>query len=84
MPTGLSVRLVRSLRSTSRRSANSYAISQVMSCLSQTHDGTMVLDLAGERLVNHYDFYAGFTSPDEWKLLTNGPEPSALSPLRSP
>ena len=40
--------------------------------LSQTHDGTMVLDLAGERLVNHYDFYAAFTSPDEWKLLTNG------------
>ena len=31
-----------------------------------------MLDLAGERLVNHYDFYAAFTSPDEWKLLTNG------------
>ena len=40
--------------------------------LSQTHDGTLVLDLAGERLVNHYDFYAAFTSPDEWRLLANG------------
>ena len=40
--------------------------------LSQTHDGTLVLDLAGERLVNHYDFYAAFTSPAEWRLLANG------------
>ena len=40
--------------------------------LSQTHDGTLVLDLAGERLVNHYDFYSAFTSPDEWRLLANG------------
>ena len=40
--------------------------------LSQTHDGTIVLDLIGERLVNHYSFYAAFTSPDEWRLLVNG------------
>ena len=40
--------------------------------LCQTHDGTIVLDLAGERLVNHYDFYAAFTSPDEWRLLASG------------
>ena len=40
--------------------------------LSQTHDGTLVLDLSGERLVNHYDFYAAFTSRAEWRLLTNG------------
>ena len=40
--------------------------------LSQTHDGTLVLDLSGERLVNHYDFYAAFTSPAEWRLLANG------------
>ncbi|MDE2695527.1 MAG: DEAD/DEAH box helicase [Chloroflexota bacterium] len=40
--------------------------------LTQTHDGMLVLDLAGERLVNHYDFYAAFTSPDEWRLLANG------------
>ena len=40
--------------------------------LSQTHDGTMVLDLSGERLVNHYDFYAAFMSPDEWRLLAKG------------
>ena len=36
--------------------------------LAQTHDGTIVLDLLGERLVNHYDFYAAFTSPEEWRL----------------
>ena len=40
--------------------------------LSQTHDGTMVLDLSGERLVNHYDFYAAFMAPDEWRLLAKG------------
>ena len=38
--------------------------------LTQTHDGTLVLDLVGERLVNHYDFYAAFSSPDEWRLVT--------------
>ena len=37
--------------------------------LTQTHDGTIVLDLSGERLVNHYDFYAAFTSLDEWRLV---------------
>ena len=37
--------------------------------LTQTHDGTLVLDMPGERLVNHYDFYAAFTSPDEWRLI---------------
>ena len=38
--------------------------------LTQTHDGTIVLDLNGEQLVNHYDFYAAFSSPDEWRLVT--------------
>ena len=37
--------------------------------LTQTHDGTLVLDLPGERLVNHYDFYSAFTSPAEWRLV---------------
>ncbi len=36
--------------------------------LTQTHDGTLVLDLAGERLVNRFDFYAAFNSPEEWRL----------------
>ena len=37
--------------------------------LTQTHDGTLVLDMPGERLVNHFDFYAAFTSPEEWRLV---------------
>ncbi len=38
--------------------------------LTQTHDGTLVLDLNGERVVNHYDFYAAFSSSDEWRLVS--------------
>ena len=38
--------------------------------LTQTHDGTLVLDLTGERLVNRFDFYAAFSSPEEWRLVT--------------
>jgi len=38
--------------------------------LTQTHDGEIVLDLKGERIVNHYDFYAAFQSPDEFRLVT--------------
>ena len=38
--------------------------------LTQTHDGTLVLDLTGERLVNRFDFYAAFSSPEEWQLVT--------------
>ena len=38
--------------------------------ITQTHDGTIVLDLSGERLVNHYDFYAAFSSPNEWRLVS--------------
>ncbi len=38
--------------------------------LTQTHEGTIVLDLSGERLVNHYDFYAAFSSPEEWRLVS--------------
>ena len=40
--------------------------------ITQTHEGTIVLDLAGERIVNHYDFYAAFVTPDEWRLLVDG------------
>lgn len=34
----------------------------------QVHTGALVLDGAGERLVNQYDFYAAFTSPEEYRL----------------
>ena len=38
--------------------------------LIQTHDGQLVLGLDGERLVNHYDFYAAFAAADEYRLVT--------------
>lgn len=38
----------------------------------QDHDGTLVLGLAGERIVNNHEFYAVFMSPDEWRLMCGG------------
>ncbi|WP_035125875.1 DEAD/DEAH box helicase [Conexibacter woesei] len=37
--------------------------------LSQMHDGTIVLGLEGERVVNHYDFYTAFVTSDEYRLV---------------
>lgn len=51
--------------------------------ITQTHDGTIVLDLLGERLVNHYDFYAAFTTPDEWRLIA-GSRLLGTLPITSP
>ncbi|HYW09210.1 MAG TPA: helicase-related protein, partial [Longimicrobium sp.] len=36
--------------------------------VTQIHTGALVLGGAGERLVNQYDFYAAFTSPEEYRL----------------
>ena len=36
--------------------------------IAQVHTGALVLGGAGERLVNQYDFYAAFTSPEEYRL----------------
>ncbi len=36
--------------------------------VSQVHTGGLVLGGAGETLVNQYDFYAAFTSPEEYRL----------------
>ncbi len=51
--------------------------------ITQTHDGMLVLDLPGERLVNHYDFFAAFTSPDEWRLVAYS-RPLGTLPITSP
>jgi ATP-dependent helicase Lhr and Lhr-like helicase len=40
--------------------------------LSQAGDGTLVLGRRGERLVNHYSFYAAFNTPEEWRLSSGG------------
>jgi ATP-dependent Lhr-like helicase len=38
----------------------------------QLHSGEMVLDLAGERVVNHYGFYAAFQTAEEYRLTSGG------------
>jgi ATP-dependent Lhr-like helicase len=40
--------------------------------LVQSEDGTLLLGQVGERTVNHYSFYAAFTSPEEYRLLMSG------------
>ena len=37
--------------------------------LVQMNDGTVVLGLDGERLVNHFDFYSAFVTSDEYRLV---------------
>jgi ATP-dependent Lhr-like helicase len=38
----------------------------------QSPDGTLLLAPTGERVVNHYSFYAAFTTPEEYRLVSNG------------
>src|SRR5512133_2644680 len=40
--------------------------------ISQSTDGLLVLGWNGEKLVNNYDFYSAFTSPEEYKLFADG------------
>ncbi|WP_236828543.1 MULTISPECIES: DEAD/DEAH box helicase [unclassified Blastococcus] len=40
--------------------------------IDQSRDGTLLLAEVGERTVNHYSFYAAFTSPEEYRLLHGG------------
>jgi len=40
--------------------------------LVQAKDGTLLLGPAGERIVNHYSFYAAFKSVEEWRLMHDG------------
>jgi ATP-dependent helicase Lhr and Lhr-like helicase len=37
--------------------------------LRQESDGTLLLDEVGERIVNHYSFYAAFATPEEYRLI---------------
>jgi ATP-dependent Lhr-like helicase len=38
----------------------------------QAGDGLLLLGVAGERLVNHYTFYAAFRAGEEYRLITEG------------
>ncbi|MBF0427791.1 MAG: DEAD/DEAH box helicase [Magnetococcales bacterium] len=40
--------------------------------ITQAGDGTLVLGLTGERLVNHYSYYAVFKTPEEYRLVSYG------------
>lgn len=39
--------------------------------LTQARDGSILLGLEGERLVNHYDFYTAFVTSDEYRLVAD-------------
>lgn len=60
------------------RGVSGECFGQLLRCLAQhdlivqDHDGTIVIGLAGERLVNHYEFYAAFSSPEEYRLVADG------------
>jgi len=38
----------------------------------QTGDGDIVLGLSGERIVDHYDFFAAFVTSDEFRIINHG------------
>jgi ATP-dependent Lhr-like helicase len=40
--------------------------------LSQAGDGTLLPGVVGERIINHYSFYAAFASSEEYRLLAHG------------
>jgi ATP-dependent Lhr-like helicase len=40
--------------------------------ITQSVDGTLLLGGVGERVVNHYSFYAAFATPEEWRLVNEG------------
>lgn len=51
--------------------------------LGQAGDGDLIMGLAGERVTRHYDFYAAFWSPDEYRLVANEKTIGTL-PVTSP
>ena len=40
--------------------------------IEQSRDGTLLLGREGERIVEHYSFYAVFRTPEEYRILFNG------------
>jgi ATP-dependent Lhr-like helicase len=49
----------------------------------QSSDGTLLLGVKGERIVNHYSFYSAFVSPEEYHLVSGGHELGTL-PISHP
>lgn len=51
--------------------------------LEQSRDGHLLPGAKGEKLSGHYDFYAVFATPDEWRIVHNG-SPLGNIPIESP
>lgn len=51
--------------------------------LEQASDGTLLLGEVGERVVEHYSFYAAFATPEEYRLVCGGKTLGSL-PIDSP
>jgi ATP-dependent helicase Lhr and Lhr-like helicase len=49
----------------------------------QSSDGTILLGVKGERIVNHYSFYTVFVVPEEYRLVSEGQELGTL-PITHP
>lgn len=46
--------------------------------ITQTAEGLLLLDIKGERLVNHYSFFAAFSTPEEYRLFAEGKQIGTL------
>jgi ATP-dependent Lhr-like helicase len=51
--------------------------------IEQMSDGTLVLGSEGERIVERFDFYAAFSTPSEWRLVT-GTRTLGTLPIENP
>lgn len=51
--------------------------------INQLSSGELVLGVEGERLVDHYSFYAVFQTPEEYRIVANGKTLGSL-PIESP
>lgn len=40
--------------------------------ITQSSDGSLLLDVVGERIVNHFEFYAAFVVPEEFRIVSSG------------
>jgi ATP-dependent Lhr-like helicase len=52
--------------------------------ITQSPGGTLILGWNGEKLVNNYNFYSAFTSPEEYKLFAEGMNLGTLPMLFPP
>ncbi|HEX8619625.1 MAG TPA: DEAD/DEAH box helicase [Thermoanaerobaculia bacterium] len=51
--------------------------------IQQMNDGLLIHGVKGEKLVNHYDFYTAFVTPDEYRLMAGGTQLGSL-PIVNP